>query len=105
MAPSQVAQRDSRLGCCPKFIITLFKTSAVPEPQNSRVSRSLEYIFHLPRVRTLKIDEEACRCLPPELGGSTPLFERDQLSYVWEIPTSAGGNGHCAQFSHALPGR
>ncbi len=105
MIPAQIAQRASRLGYYVKSVITWAKISTLPEPQNSRVSRNLEYILHLSKVRTPKFDKDAYRRLPPELGGRDPRFESDRLSDVWTIPTSAGGNGHGAQFPLALPGR
>lgn len=105
MIPSRIAERASRLGYYVKTVITWSKTSTLPEPQNSRVSRNLEYILHLSKVRTPKFDKDAYRRLSPELGGRDPRFERDRLSDVWTIPTSAGGNGHGAQFPLALPGR
>lgn len=105
MIPAQIAQRASRLGYYVKSVITWAKTSTLPEPQNSRVSRNLEYILHLSKVRTPKFDKDAYRRLPPELGGRDPRFERDRLSDVWTIPTSSGGNGHGAQFPLGLPGR
>ena len=105
MIPAQIAERASKLGYFVKTVITWAKTSTLPEPQNSRVSRSLEYILHLSKVRTPKFDKDAYRRLSPKLGGRDPRFERDRLSDVWTIPTSAGGNGHGAQFPLALPGR
>ena len=105
MIPAQIAERASRLGYYVKTVITWAKTSTLPEPQNSRVSRNLEYILHLSKVRTPKFNKDAYRRLSPDLGGRDPRFERDRLSDVWTIPTSAGGNGHGAQFPLALPGR
>jgi len=105
MIPAQIAQRASRLGYFVKSVITWAKTSTLPEPQNSRVSRNLEYVIHLSTVRTPKFDKDAYRVLPAEIGGRDVRFERDRLSDVWTIPTSAGGDGHGAQFPLALPGR
>lgn len=105
MIPAQIAERASKLGYYVKTVITWEKTSTTPEPQNSRVSRGLEYILHLSKIRTPKFDKGAYRRLSPEFGGRDPRFERDRLSDVWTIPTSSGGNGHGAQFPLALPGR
>lgn len=105
MIPSQIAQRASRLGYFVKSVITWAKTNTLPDPQHSRVSRNVEYILHLSKVRAPKFDKDAYQHLPRELGGRDPRFERDLLSDVWTIPTSAGGNGHGAQFPLALPGR
>jgi hypothetical protein len=104
MIPAQIAQRASRIGYFVKSVITWNKDSTMPEPQNSRVSRNLEYVVHLSRVRTPKFDKAAFRDQPPSLGGRTPA-ERDRLSDVWTISTSSGGNGHGAQFPLALPAR
>jgi len=103
--PGLVAQRASRIGYYVKTTITWAKTATLPEPQNSRVSRSLEYILHLSKTRTPKFDKTAYKRLSTGLGGRNPLYETDKLSDVWFIPTSAGGDGHGAQFPLALPAR
>jgi hypothetical protein len=105
LIPSQVAERASRMGLYVKSIITWAKTGTLPEPQNSRVSRNLEYVIHLSKIRTPKFDKDAYRTLPVPMGGRDPRTELDKLSDVWTISTSAGGDGHGAQFPLALPGR
>jgi DNA modification methylase len=86
-------------------VITWAKQSSLPEPQNSRVSRGLEYVIHLAPTRTPKFDKSAYRRLQPALGGRSKGYEPDKLSDVWVLPTSSGGEGHGAQFPVALPGR
>jgi len=105
LIPMQIAQRASQVGYFVKSVITWSKGSTMPEPQNSRVSRNLEYILHLSRTRTPKFDKAVYRDLPADLGGRDPRVERDRLSDVWTISTSSGGNGHGAQFPLALPAR
>jgi hypothetical protein len=105
MIPSQIAQRASRIGYFVKSIITWSKGSTTPEPQNSRVSRNLEYILHLSQLRTPKFNKAVYRTLPPKLGGRNPEHETDRLSDVWAIGTSHGRDGHGAQFPLALPAR
>ena len=104
MIPSRVAERASRIGYYVKSIITWAKQSSLPEPQNSRVSRGLEYVIHLSPTRTPKFDKSAYRRVRPALGGRAVGYEPDKLSDVWVLPTSTGG-GHGAQFPVALPGR
>lgn len=104
MIPARVAERASRVGYHVKSVITWAKQSSMPEPQNSRVSRSLEYVLHLAPTRTPKFDKAAYKRLQPTLGGRSFGFESDKLSDVWVLPTSNGG-GHGAQFPLALPGR
>lgn len=77
----------------------------MPEPQNSRVSRNLEYVLHLSTQRAPKFDKNVYRTMPVTLGGRNQLYEGDKLSDVWVIPVSSGGDGHGAQFPTALPGR
>jgi DNA modification methylase len=105
MIPMQVAERASRLGYYVKSVITWAKTSSLPEPQNSRVSRGLEYVLHLATSRTPKFDKTAYRRVAPALGGRNVGWESDKLSDVWVLPTSAGRGSHGAQFPTALPGR
>ncbi|PPG59650.1 site-specific DNA-methyltransferase [Rathayibacter sp. AY2B7] len=105
MIPMQVAERASRLGYFVKSVITWAKTSSLPEPQNSRVSRGLEYVLHLTTGRTPKFDKTAYRRVAPALGGRNVGWESDKLSDVWVLPTSAGRGLHGAQFPTALPGR
>ncbi len=105
LIPSRIAERASRLGYHAKSIVTWAKDHNLPEPQNSRVSRALEYVLHLAPTRTPKFDKSAYRRLPPSLGGRNPLVETDKLSDVWKLPTAAGKDGHGAQFPLALPAR
>ena len=105
MIPMQVAERASRMGYFVKSVITWAKTSSLPEPQNSRVSRGLEYVLHLSTDRTPKFDKTAYRRVSPALGGRNVGWESDKLSDVWVLPTSAGRGTHGAQFPTALPGR
>lgn len=104
MIPSRVAERASRIGYHVKSIITWAKQSSLPEPQNSRVSRGLEYVIHLSPTRTPKFDKGAYRRVATALGGRAVGYEPDKLSDVWVLPTSTGG-GHGAQFPVSLPGR
>jgi DNA modification methylase len=105
MIPVQIAQRASRVGYYVKSLITWAKTSSMPEPQNSRVSRGSEFVIHLTKSRTPRFDKEAYRRTRPALGGRNIGYEADRLSDVWVLPTSSGKNGHGAQFPTALPGR
>lgn len=105
LIPSRIAHRAARLGYYVKSVITWSKGHTLPEPQNSRVSRNLEYILHLSKVRTPRFEKSVYRDLPPAIGGRNPDFENDKLSDVWTMSTSNGGNGHGAQFPVALPGR
>lgn len=103
--PSRIAERASRMGYYVKTIITWAKASTLPEPQESRVSRNLEYILHLTKQRTPKFEKSIYRSLPARLGGRNNGWETDKLSDVWTLPTSTGRDGHGAQFPLALPGR
>jgi len=105
LIPSLIAERASRLGFYVKTVITWAKTSTLPEPQESRVSRNLEYILHLTKVRTPSLNKGIYRTLPAALGGRNNGWETDKLSDVWTLPTSSGRDGHGAQFPIALPGR
>ncbi|MDA8648020.1 site-specific DNA-methyltransferase [Rhodobacteraceae bacterium] len=105
LIPARIAERAARLGYYVKSIITWAKTSSLPEPQNSRVSRNLEYILHLSKQRTPKFDKSVYRTLPVKFGGRNNGWETDKLSDVWTLPTSSGRGGHGAQFPLALPGR
>lgn len=105
LIPTMIAERASRIGYYVKSIITWAKTSSLPEPQESRVSRNLEYVLHLTKVRTPRFDKEIYRSLPAALGGRNNSSETDKLSDVWTLPTSSGRDGHGAQFPVALPGR
>jgi len=105
MIPGKIAERASRLGFFVKSIITWAKTSTLPEPQESRVSKNLEYILHLTKFRTPLFNKEAYRTLPIGLGGRNASWETDKLSDVWTLSTSSGRDGHGAQFPIALPAR
>jgi hypothetical protein len=105
MIPGLIAERASRIGFYVKSTITWAKTSTLPEPQESRVSRNLEYVLHLSKVRTPYFNKDAYRSLSPFLGGRNNGSETDKLSDVWILPTSNGRDGHGAQFPIALPGR
>ena len=104
LIPQKIAERASRMGLYLKSMISWCKTSSMPEPQQSRVSRNVEYILHLTKNRTPLFNRDAYLSLSPELGGKQP-FESEKLSDFWHLPTSAGGNGHGAQFPYQLPGR
>jgi DNA modification methylase len=103
--PSRIAERASRIGYYVKSIVTWAKTSSLPEPQNSRVSRAMENIIHLTPTRNPKFDKSAYLELPEHLGGRNCEREVGKVSDVWMLPTSAGRDGHGAQFPLALPGR
>lgn len=105
LIPFMIAERASRLGYYVKSVISWTKTSSLPEPQNSRVSRNVEYILHLTKQRTPMFDKEAYRRIPARLGGRNGSLESDKLSDFWHLPTSSGRDGHGAQFPLALPGR
>lgn len=105
MIPALIAERASRIGYYVKTMITWAKTSSLPEPQESRVSRNLEYILHLTKVRTPLFKKDMYRSLPSAVGGRNNGCETDKLSDVWTLPTSSGRDGHGAQFPIALPGR
>ena len=46
LVPQLIAERASRAGLYVKTMITWAKRASMPEPQNSRVSRNLEYVIH-----------------------------------------------------------
>ena len=104
LIPQKIAERASRIGFYIKSMVSWCKTASMPEPQQSRVSRNVEYILHLTVQRTPLFNKQAYLTLPAELGGKQP-FEAEKLSDFWYLPTSAGGNGHGAQFPLQLPGR
>jgi DNA modification methylase len=103
--PALIAERASRIGYYVKSVITWAKTSTLPEPQESRVSRNLEYVLHLTKNRTPIFNKESYRRVPASLGGRNNGAETDKLSDVWTLPTSSGRDGHGAQFPIALPAR
>ena len=105
LIPSRIAERASRTGFFVKTVITWAKTATLPEPQNSRVSRNLEYILHLTKVRTPKFNKDVYLQLPAALGGRNNDSETKKLSDVWTLSTSNGRDGHGAQFPVALPCR
>jgi DNA modification methylase len=105
MIPALIAERASRVGYFVKSVITWAKTSSLPEPQESRVSRNLEYVLHFTKIRTPHFNKDIYRSLPSGLGGRNNGTETDKLSDVWTLPTSSGRDGHGAQFPIALPGR
>ena len=105
LIPSRIAERASRMGYYVKSVITWAKTATLPEPQNSRVSRNIEYVLHLSKVRSPTFDKTSYLKLNADLGGRNPDWETEKLSDVWVLPTSSGRDGHGAQFPISLPGR
>lgn len=105
LIPQMIAERASRVGLYIKTAITWAKRSSMPEPQNSRVSRNLEYVLHIAKQRTPKFARRPYHDADPEFGGRNNGWESEKLSDVWILSTSSGGNGHGAQFPTALPGR
>lgn len=105
LIPSQIAERASRMGYYVKSVITWSKTSSLPEPQNSRVSRNLEYIIHLSKSRAPQFNKAIYLENSAELGGRNNSKETKKLSDVWTLPTSSGRDGHGAQFPISLPAR
>ena len=105
LIPAMIAERASRIGLYVKTVVTWAKVSTLPEPQESRVSRNLEYILHLTKRRTPKFSRRAYHESNPEFGGRNDALESQKLSDVWVLNTSTGRNGHGAQFPTALPGR
>ncbi len=105
LIPQRIAERASRIGYLVRSIISWSKDGSMPEPTKSRVTKSVEHIIHLTKVRTPYFDKEAFRTTPAMLGGRNALFEQDKVTDVWHLPTSSGGDGHGAQFPLALPGR
>lgn len=105
MIPARIAERASRTGLWVKTMVTWAKRATLPEPQNSRVSRNLEYVIHLTRQRTPKFSRAPYMTAEPKYGGRNNVWESEKLSDVWMLSTSSGGEGHGAQFPTALPGR
>ena len=105
LIPQRISERASRMGYLVRSAIIWRKDATLPEPTLSRVSRSLEHILHLAKVRAPYFDKGAFRTTPASLGGRNPLFELDQVTDVWHLPTANGGGGHGAQFPVALAGR
>lgn len=104
LIPYRIAERASRMGYFVKSIISWCKTSSLPEPQNSRVSRNVEYILHLTKSRSPMFIKQRYVDGLPEIGGRQQDESR-KLSDFWYLPTSSGRNGHGAQFPLQLPGR
>ena len=104
LIPQRIAERASRVGFYLKSTISWCKTACMPEPQQSRVSRNVEYVLHLTVQRTPLFNKSAYLELPAELGGKQQC-ESEKLSDFWHLPTSSGGDGHGAQFLLQLPGR
>ena len=104
LIPFRIAERASRIGYFVKSIISWCKSSSLPEPQLSRVSRNVEYVLHLTVSRTPKFKKDAYLSIDATLGGRQS-FESEKLSDFWYLPTSAGRDGHGAQFPIQLPGR
>lgn len=104
LIPQRIAERASRIGYFVRSVISWCKTASMPEPQQSRVSRNVEYVLHLTTQRTPLFNKEAYLTLSADFGGRQP-FESEKLSDFWHLPTSSGGNGHGAQFPLQLPGR
>lgn len=105
LIPQSVAERASRAGLYVKTSITWAKRSSMPEPQDSRVSRNLEYVLHLTKQRTPALARQPYHDTAPEFGGRNNGWESEKLSDVWVLSTASGGEGHGAQFPTALPGR
>ena len=105
LIPAMIAERASRIGLYVKTAVTWAKISSLPEPQESRVSRNLEYVLHLTKQRTPKFSRRTYHESDPEFGGRNSKWESQKLSNVWVLNTSTGRDGHGAQFPTALPGR
>ncbi len=105
LIPQRIVERASRIGYLVRSMISWSKDGSMPEPTRSRVTKSVEHIIHLTKVRTPYFDKESFRTTPAMLGGRNALFEQDKVTDVWHLPTSSGGDGHGAQFPLALPGR
>lgn len=104
--PHRIAERASRVGYKLKSFVTWRKHTSTPEPAKSRVSRQAEYLLHLSVERTPFFDKGAWQTLPRELGGPNMHYESaEKITDVWCLPTSAGKNGHGAEFPLALAGR
>lgn len=105
LIPQSISERASRAGLYVKTVITWAKRASMPEPQDSRVSRNLEYVLHITKQRTPKFSRKPYHDREAEFGGRNNGWESEKLSDVWVLNTSSGGNGHGAQFPTALPGR
>lgn len=105
LIPQAIAERASRAGLYVKTSITWAKRASMPEPQDSRVSRNMEYVLHITKQRTPKFSRQPYHDSDSEFGGRNNGWESEKLSDVWVMNTSSGRNGHGAQFPLALPGR
>lgn len=105
LIPQAIAERASRAGLYVKTSITWAKRASMPEPQDSRVSRNMEYVLHITKQRTPKFSRQPYHDSDSEFGGRNNGWESEKLSDVWVLNTSSGRNGHGAQFPLALPGR
>lgn len=103
--PSRVAERASRIGYFVKSVITWKKLGSMPEPQNTRVTRELEYIIHFAVDRSPYFNKAAFLEIGSEIGGRNPAYESEKITDVWALRTTSGRDGHGAQFPLALPGR
>jgi DNA modification methylase len=105
LIPAKVAERASRIGYYVKSLITWKKDGSMPETVGSRVTRELEYVIHLSVDRTPLFNKVAYLQIPESLGGRNRAYESEKLTDVWCLRTSAGRDGHGAQFPIELPGR
>jgi DNA modification methylase len=105
LIPSRVAERASRIGYYIKSIITWKKNGSMPETVETRVTRELEYIIHFSIDRSPLFNKSIYKELDVAKGGRNKMHEGDKLTDVWCFRTSAGRNGHGAQFPIELPGR
>ena len=69
------------------------------------MTREVEYIIHLSRVRTPRFNKKVFRSLPEARGGRSAKYEAEKLTDIWHFATAAGLDGHGAQFPLVLPGR
>ena len=104
LIPAMIAEKASRIGLYVKTAVTWAKISSLPEPQESRVSRNLEYVLHLTKQRAPRFSRRTYHESDPAFGGRNK-WESKKLSDVWVLNTSTGRDGHGAQFPTALPGR
>lgn len=104
--PQRIAERASRIGYKLKSFITWRKHSSMPEPAKSRVTRQAEYLLHLTVGPKPLFNRGAWQSLDPKLGGPNMLYESaEKITDIWSLPTSAGKNGHGAEFALAFAGR
>jgi hypothetical protein len=103
--PGQVATRLSRIGYYVKSLISWKKNGSLPETVESRVTREVEYIIHVSRIRTPRFHKKVFNSLAESRGGRSSRYEAEKLTDIWHFSTAAGLDGHGAQFPLALPGR